>query len=188
MGEDDGRTALLVDGVVQSIAVEPGDEVGGYWTALLPSVRPRKALVLGLGGGTLIHLLHRRVGELAVVGVESDPEVLALARSKFCLVLPGLEIVEQDAFGYVANCRERFEFICIDLFRGGTFERGVLARPFLRCLKALATPGAEIVVNLFQDRRTANHVQRLGRVLAIHSIERVGKNAVVRAGVRWRGC
>jgi spermidine synthase len=82
IAEDDGRRALLVDGVVQSVAVEPGLEVGGYWSALLPSVRPRRALVLGLGGGTLVHLLRRRFGDVSIVGVEVDENVLALAESE----------------------------------------------------------------------------------------------------------
>ena len=181
MGEDDGRQALLVDGVVQSVVVEPGREESGYWAAMLPGVRPRRALVLGLGGGTLVHLLQRRFGSTAVIGVEIDDQVLALARTAFGLRMPGLVALQQDAFTYVAECRERFDFICVDLFRGARLERGILARPFLRRLKAIATPGAEIVLNLFRDRRTAADVQRIGRVLAVRSTQLVGKNVVVRA-------
>jgi spermidine synthase len=183
LGEDEGRLALFVDGVVQSVAAE-GREVEGYWAALLPSVRPRRALVLGLGGGTVVHLLRRRFGELAVVGVDDDGEVLALARAELGLEQPGLAVVEGDAFAYVAACRERFDYICVDLFRGGRLERGILARPFLRKLRALATPGAEIVLNLFQDRRAETSIGRIGRVLTIRSTHPVGKNLVVRAGVR----
>ena len=183
VGEDEGRRALLVAGVVQSVAVDSGD-VAGYWSALLPAVRPRRALVLGLGGGTLVHLLRRRFGELAVVGVDDDSEVLALGRAAFSLEVPRLEIVEQDAVAYVATCRERFDYICVDLYRGSELERRSLGRPFLRGLRALATPGAEIVLNLFQDRRAARRLQRIARVLTIRSADVVGKNLVVRAGAR----
>jgi spermidine synthase len=184
IGEDDGRRALLVAGVVQSVAVEPGAETGGYWAALLPAVRPRRALVLGLGGGTVVYLLHRRFGPVAVVGVEQDEQVLALAGEAFGLDLPGLEIVQDDAFTFVVRCRERFDYLCVDLYQGAELQRGILARPFLRRLKALATPGAEIALNLFRDRRAAQHVQRIGRVLNVRSAERVGQNLVVKAGVR----
>jgi spermidine synthase len=173
-----------VDGVVQSVAVEAGRQVEGYWAALLPSVRPRRALVLGLGGGTVVHLLRRRFGPIAAVGVEADAAVLALARAELGLEVAGLEVVQQDALAYVADCRERFDFICVDLFRGARLERGILARPFLRRLKALATPGAEIVLNLFEDRRADACVQQIGRVLAVRSTERIGKNVVVRARPR----
>jgi spermidine synthase len=184
IGEDEGRRALLVAGVVQSVAVEPGDRGGGVWAALLPTVRPRRALVLGLGGGTVVHLLHRRFGPLAVVGVEHDPRVLALAAEAFGLDLPGLEIVQDDAFAFVARCGERFDYLCVDLYQGAELQRGILARPFLRRLKALATPGAEIAINLFRDRRAEQHVQRIGRVLTIRATERVGQNLILKAGVR----
>jgi spermidine synthase len=186
LGEDDGRLALLIDGVVQSVAVE-GAAVGGYWAALLPVVRPRRALVLGLGGGTVVQLLHRRFGPLPVVGVERDPEVLALAREQFGLELPGLAIVEADAFDYLDDCQERFDYICVDLFQGGQLQRAVIGRPFLRRLRELIRPGGEIAINLFLDRRADSHLQRIARVLPIRMTERVGKNLIVRAGRRGQG-
>src|SRR5919204_238127 len=53
IGEDAGRMALLVDGVVQSISPEDGLATGGYWAEMLPANRPPHALILGLGAGTL---------------------------------------------------------------------------------------------------------------------------------------
>jgi spermidine synthase len=184
IGTDDGRRALLVSGVVQSAAVEAGGELEGYWSALLPAVRPRRALILGLGGGTITQLLYRRFGQLSAVGVEIDPRTIQLAQSELGLELPGLEIVVADAIAYVGSCAERFDYLCVDLFRGSQLDRRVLARPFLRQLKALATPGAEIVFNLFQDRRTETNLQRIARVLSPRSTKRVGKNVVARFGVR----
>src|SRR5688572_25904299 len=64
IGEDGGRAALLVDGVVQSISPADGLAVGGYWAAMVPDERPRSALILGLGGGTLARLLQARWGDL----------------------------------------------------------------------------------------------------------------------------
>ena len=43
LGEDDGRAALLVDGVVQSISPEDGLVNGGYWAAMVPPQRPSRA-------------------------------------------------------------------------------------------------------------------------------------------------
>jgi spermidine synthase len=184
IGEDEGQRALLVDGVVQSVAVEQGCEVVGYWPALLPSVCPRRALLLGLGGGTLVHLLHRRFGPLPVVGVEHDPQVLELARQAFGLTLPELLVVEQDAFRYLERCSERFDYLCVDLFQGAQLDGRIFGRPFLRQLKACATPGAEITINLWQDRRTQTRLQRLARVLSVRSTEAVAKNLVVRLSPR----
>lgn len=175
--------------MVQSIAVDDSGQ-SGYWGKLLPHARPRRALLLGLGGGTIARLLLRRFGPLSMVGVDSDAEVLTLARAELGLEQPGLEVIEGDAFEYVADSHERrdaYDYICVDLFRGGQFERGVLARSFLRQLASIATPGAELVFNLFQSRRASVDVQRLARVLTIRSTEQADRNVVVRTGPRGQG-
>ncbi|MGE3597070.1 MAG: hypothetical protein AB7N70_16110, partial [Dehalococcoidia bacterium] len=46
---DDGRTALIVDGVVQSIDIESATS-SDYWSAMLPDTRPEQTLLLGAGG------------------------------------------------------------------------------------------------------------------------------------------
>src|SRR5712692_7509253 len=76
IGEDSGRAALLVDGVVQSISPEDGLVGGGYWAAMVPDDPPRNALILGLGGGTLARLLQARWGEVPIVGVDNDPDIV----------------------------------------------------------------------------------------------------------------
>src|SRR5689334_290097 len=100
----DGRLALEVGNVTQSVTL-PEDEAGevqGYWPLMLPERCPRRALLLGLGGGTLAALLARRCQRAAVVGVERNTEVLVLARREFGLdALVGLEVVEADAFAWV---------------------------------------------------------------------------------------
>ena len=182
--EDEGQRALLVDGVVQSVAVE-GPHLGpGYWPSMLPDVRPRRALLLGLGGGTIAHLLARRFGPVPMVGVEADPDVLALARAEFALDLPSLTVVEGDALAYVATCAERFDYVCVDLYRGAELERGVLARPVLRAIKRLLLPGGVAVFNLFRDRRTARRLYRLQQVFPWAEAETISKNVVVRCPAR----
>ena len=183
IGEDDGRIALLADNVVQSILVEEGTP-GGYWAAMLPDVRPRRALLLGLGGGTLARLLARRFGSLSIVGVDDDAELLALARAELGLGQEGLEIRLADAFAFVASCPEQFDYLAVDLYRSGALDRRVFGRPFLRSLKRLASPGAEIVFNLHRQRDLEPWLARIARVLAVRGTETVGENVVLRAGVR----
>src|SRR5919198_5502492 len=110
IGEEAGRTALLVDGVVQSISPEDGLATGGYWAEMLPANRPRHALILGLGGGTLARLLQARWGaDLNLVGVDDDPAVIETARAVGWLPLPGLEVVIEDALAYAWRSPDRFD-------------------------------------------------------------------------------
>src|SRR5436853_429754 len=140
-----------------------------------PPGRARRAVLLGLGGGTIAHLLVRRFGPISMIGVEADPEVLALARAEFGLDLPSLTVVEGDALAYVAACAERFDYVCVDLYRGAELERGALTRPFLRQLRALLLPGGIAFFNLFRDGRTGRRAHRIRQVFPWATEETVGK-------------
>lgn len=182
--EYEGHRVLVAGGVILSVAVTDQDPPFGYWTAMLPDGVPRSALLLGLGAGTLAHLLTRRFPTVRIVGVDNDAGLIEFSRRYFDLALPNLEIVIGDAFAYAAGCRAQFDYVAVDLFRGPVFQRNALARPFLRQLKALAGPTGEIAVNFFKDRRSEVYVGRLARVLTIRRIERLVCNVVVhcRAG------
>jgi len=182
VGEDEGRRVLLVDGAILSVAVEGDAPPSGYWAAMMPAGSPSTALLLGLGGGTLAHLLTSRYRGIHIVGVDTDAELIEFARREFGLDLSNLEVMIQDAFDYVAVVPRHFEFIAVDLFAGYDFQRGVVAKPFLRRLREMARPGGEIVFNLFRDKRTENHLARISKVLQIKQKLLVGRNVVVHCG------
>lgn len=180
----EGQRVLMQDGAILSVALGDADPSFGYWTAMLPEGMPRSALLLGLGAGTLAHMLTRRFPGIRIVGVDNDSRLVEFARRHFDLALPNLEVVIGDAFAYAAQCREAFGYVAVDLFRGHEFQRGALSKPFLRHLAAIAGPDGEIVVNLFNDRRGDVYARRLARILAIHRVDRLTYNLVVhcRAG------
>jgi spermidine synthase len=191
----DGRLALEVGGVVQSIAV-PGEDArtppadaqagapeGGYWAAMLPDACPQRALLLGLGGGTVAQLLHRRCPDAAIVGIEHDETVLATARAELGLddVL-GLTVVLADAFLWVPAAAERepggYDFVCLDLFHAGRLVPGALATEFLRQVAALLAPAGTLSVNLMVTGRTPEQLHRLERVFRPLRTVRVRGNVV----------
>jgi len=145
---------------------------------MVPDVRPRRALLLGLGAGTIARLLHARFGPVPIVGVDDDRSVLDIARDELA-DLPSLELVDDDAFAYVARAEERFDLACIDLYRGAQPQPRIVSRPFLRQLRALLAPRGQAAFNLFVDRRVETRVGRIGRVFRVLERIRVGKNLVV---------
>ncbi len=177
--EYEGHRALVTDGVILSVEVADSDPPFGYWAAMLPSKPPASALLLGLGAGTLAHLLRRRFPDIPIVGVDNDRELLAFARDHFDLDLPNLEVVVADAFDYVARRERRFDFVAVDLFVGAAFARGVLSRPFLRCLQSIVTTDGEIAFNLYRDRRSGSHLNRIRRILPITRVDRLSHNVIV---------
>jgi spermidine synthase len=181
--DDSGRPALAIDGAVQSVAVGDGAAPSGYWPAMLPDRAPREALLLGLGGGTLVHLLMGTYGALPIVGVDDDPAVVALGRMHFGLDLPNLEIAVADAFVYTAGCSRRFDLICVDLYRDGEIPARVCSSPFLVALRRLLRPGGLATFNLARDRRAGNRLRQLARHFVVVRRVLVGFNLVVHCGL-----
>ena len=181
IGDDSGRAALLVDGVVQSISPRDGLVDGGYWAAMLPDDRPRQALILGLGGGTLARLIQARWGALRIVGVDDDDAVLDTARVAGWLPEAGLEVVVRDAFQYVQQCEEHFDYVAVDLFRGERMPGRVWGKPFLRRLRALLQSHGRVAINVFRDRRQVDRIQRIAAFFEIRSQLQVGGNLIIHA-------
>ena len=159
-------------------SVDADDAVRGYWEAMIPEQRPARALILGLGGGTVAHLLVRRFGPLPIVGVDDSRAVLALAAEAFSLEALPLTMVEGDALAFVHGCDERFDYIAVDLYRANRLTRGVLTLPFLRALAARLTPGGGVAFNLFLDGFLPERLARLERVFDRVRVELVAANAV----------
>jgi spermidine synthase len=182
IGEDRGRVALLVDGVVQSVAVRSLDRPDGYWWEMLPDVRPQRALLLGLGGGTVAQLLRQRFGDVAMVGVESDALVLELAKSTLLSDVE-MEFCHADAHEFLGTAESGFDYVCVDLFQGERVDRRISGRPFLRQIERVVNRGGTVCFNMFLDKRTVSTVARIGRVLRVTREVRCGKNVVVHTRV-----
>lgn len=196
---EDWGVALEVGGVTQSVSVPDGTARadgdwprpgpgGGYWGLMLPAHCPRRALVLGLGGGTVAHLLARRCPDVHIVGVERDAEVLAVARAELGLdAIPHLDVVEADAFEWVAahsaDEPASFDLVCLDLFEAGRLALGALGTPFLRQVAALLAPEGTLTVNLMVTARTPDQVHRLRRVFVVRRELRLRGNLVVHAAL-----
>jgi len=185
IGEDAGREALLVDGVVQSISPADGLATGGYWAAMVPSLRPTRALILGLGGGTLARLLQARWGEeLPIVGVDDDVAIVETAIAAGWLGQLTVEMVYADAFEYVQTCQERFDYVAIDLFRGERLIGRALTRAFLRRVRRLLQPPGMLAVNMFRDMRSPLRIARIEALFDVREQVAVGGNVVVHARAR----
>lgn len=184
LDEYEGHRALMVDGVIFSVAIGETTPPFGYWAAMLPQGSPRTALILGLGGGTLAHLLTRQAPAVRITGVEIDPGIIDFARRHFDLALPNLEVIVADAFEYVARCTQQFDYVAVDLFRGAAFHRGVLARPFLRRLAAMAGTDGDIVINMYRDHRSEGYLRRIARILEIVRTERLPCNVLAHCRAR----
>lgn len=184
IGRQGGRRALLVDGAAQSVEVRGGEPTPGYWTAMLPDFAPRRALLLGYGGGTIAHMLLGRFEGVRIVAVDDDALVLAAAQRHphFRVAPDAVDLIEADAFAVVrrlAEVREQFDYLAVDLYRGSELVRASLARPFLRRLDALLADDGLIAFNLPRDRRAARRLRRIEQYFEIVRESLIGLNCVI---------
>jgi spermidine synthase len=176
---EQGRLVMRVGGIIQSVGVDETYQAD-IWDAMVPRQQPANALILGLGGGTIAHLLTQRFGPLPITGVERDPAVVWLAKRQFGLdALPHLNIVVEDAFAYVQRCCETYDAICVDLYTAGKMAHGVLGGRFLRDVARLLTPEGVATLNLWRSPYLEDHLRRVRRELLVRDIVEVDENLVV---------
>src|SRR5215467_11204869 len=96
--EDHLERRLIVGGDTLSVFPIDGNwrrvEKDYWWRALVEVALPAHptALLVGLGGGTQVHLLRRLVHPRRITAIERDPEILRVANDWFGLsTIAGLE-------------------------------------------------------------------------------------------------
>ncbi|UZO79481.1 fused MFS/spermidine synthase [Aquimarina sp. ERC-38] len=77
-----------------------------------------EVLVLGMGGGSVLHSLRKRFKHKGkITAIELDPVVIQIAKEEFEVkTLPNISIIQQDAFFYIDDTQEKYQLIIIDLF------------------------------------------------------------------------
>lgn len=114
---------LYTDGVFHSQYNPLHPVTGSVWDLLfLPSQfyaagEIKRVLVLGVGGGAVIHMLNRFMQPEQIVGVELSPLHIQLSRRYFDLEYDNLELIEANAIDWMIEYQgEPFDLIIDDLY------------------------------------------------------------------------
>lgn len=129
------------------------DEV--FAEAGLAQGQVQQALVLGLGGGGVVRLIHRLHPAAEVTAVELDPAVIGAARRWFRLPTQGLTIVEGDAAQAVLTLQTQFRLIVVDLFIDDVVPDAFGQQHFYRELRRLLAPDGTLLANRIIDTPSA---------------------------------
>ena len=119
-----GRSVRLYSNGVFHSQYNPANPIAGtVWNLLLlpaffrPPGAIRRALVLGVGGGAVIRLLHHYIRPEQIIGVELDPTHLYIARRFFGITQRRADLVEADALDWLRRYSgPKFDLIVDDLF------------------------------------------------------------------------
>lgn len=121
-------------------------------------IRPQqeRVLIVGLGGGGVIHFFRRFSPQTQIDVVEIDPEVIRLADQWFGVRSgEGVRIIEADGVKFLANVRVPYDTIFLDAYLKPSDATNVTGAPlamrtqqFYREMHAALKPGGLVVFNV----------------------------------------
>ncbi len=121
-------------------------------SSLLFQVPPESVLMLGLGGGDLIRYLHHYLLDSHFTAVEIDAAMVDICREYFALPdSRRIEIQIDDAGHFVANSKQLYNMIMVDIYHGTDVPVLLQDKVFFRhCYDKLEANGM-LIVNLITN-------------------------------------
>jgi spermidine synthase len=125
--------------------------------ALYLNPAPQRALVIGLGGGTLPNTLQRLFPSIQLDVAEIDPAVVRVARKYFAFNAAGkIHISEEDGRVFVKRAlrqTKRYDLIMLDAFDHEYIPEHMLTREFLEEVRGLLSEHGVLAANTFSSSR-----------------------------------
>lgn len=164
--EEHGKYKILVNGSPQS-----GPYIEKLWKKALRSfgfpklITPKTILVLGIAGGTVIHVLHSWYPLAKITAVDIDQTMIDIGKKYFGLSsIKNLVLIHADARKSIKN---KYDLIIVDLSFGRNIPSFVTSKTFLLRLK---NRSKTIVINFLREREykkiSENFKQALGEIFA----------------------
>ena len=122
---------------------------------LLFRSRPRRLLLIGLGGGSLVKFCHYRLPATQMTVLENNPDVIAL-RAAFLVPpdSPNLAVLEADGADYLENTEKGIDVLLVDAFDATGFAPGLANQEFFEQAHAKLAGSGVLVVNLAGDEQS----------------------------------
>ncbi|MEI8371982.1 MAG: fused MFS/spermidine synthase [Planctomycetota bacterium] len=116
----------------------------------------KRILIVGLGGGAMVHFYEHYDPEVKVDAVEIDEKVVQLAENYFNVrTHDNTNIITQDAFKYFKSNKTRYDVIYMDAFLKPSEKTDTTGQPlqlktvkFYKGLREQLTPDGIVVINL----------------------------------------
>ena len=129
----------LISGAIWDLLVLPG---------FFLKHPPRNILVLGLGGGTVVHLMRYFFPDCNITCVEREALHIKIAK-RFFKLPKDVTVIHCDAYEALANIEEKFDWVLDDVFQHttGEPEREVTFDDVLSLYNRVLTPNAVLSMN-----------------------------------------
>ena len=160
---DDGKSRFLYFNVrlVQSeMSLKAPNDLAIRYTQkmmafLLFQPHPKRIVLIGLGGGSLIKFCYQRMPGTQLTAVELDPAVIAF-RDTF-LMPPDderLQVLEADGAEFLENTTKGIDVLLVDAFDKTGFAPSLANREFFDNAYAKLSGNGVLVINLAGEKET----------------------------------
>jgi predicted O-methyltransferase YrrM len=124
--------------------------------------RPRRVLMVGLGGGTFTTLVHRALPEVTIDVVEIDPVVVAAARAHFGLREDARYRVHvADAAHWMTRAPpQTYDYVLLDAYAGEGIPEPLGTTAFFRAVAGRLAPGGVVAINVAEMQAEGRAVVR----------------------------
>ena len=154
------RRYLYFDGTLQS-SMDRRDPTSlellySRFTSLGLVLRPdaAKALIIGLGGGSMAKKYHKEFPEIEIDSIEIDPDVVEVARKFFHFQEDSCQRVHGgDGREFLARADDRFDLILLDAYYADNMPFHLVTREFFGTARRKMTPEGVLVINLIGSLR-----------------------------------
>lgn len=111
--------------------------------------KPKRALFVGLGAGSMPRFFANAFPDCAVDVAEIDEKVVEVARRYFFLGdFPNMQVTVADGRIFLRRASEKYDIVFLDAYRDEMIPFHLMTRDFLDELKGKLAPGAVVVSNL----------------------------------------
>lgn len=144
-----GEITVIKDSILQGndlhISVQGVTQTGWIikkiWEKSLDEISQKNKtwLVLGVAGGTLVHMIIKKYAPKFVTGVEIDPQMIEIGQRYFGLnKLENTKIINADATKYIRN-KPKVDFLLVDILTGKSFPNSIKQLEFIKDCRKIAT-------------------------------------------------
>lgn len=163
---------LLVDGSRQSGAYIESLWKKAFRRFSVDSDLPIHTIcVLGVGGGTVITLIHDYFPDATLACVDIDSIMLSIAKKYFHIdQIPHTTYHCKDAEVFVREERDRksrYDLVIVDLFSGSRIPEFVATKDFIASLRSILHKNGILIINYLREREYQNTSDDLYRKLSM---------------------
>lgn len=161
------------------------------FASMLANPRPRRVLMVGLGGGSIPTVLQRLAPGASVDVVEIDDAVVRVAERFFRFrQTDTMKVSVVDARVFVKRAlqrNQRYDLILLDAFTGDYIPEHLMTKEFLLECRQLLTPDGVLAANTFAVSELYHHESTtyqaaFGEVLTLRSPDSLNRIIVVTRG------